>query len=188
MTQFTAPISTDGVPSPDQLVGLAALLAIEKTHFDIMVAIEIGGSPIKGDSARSFSDGKPRLDVEGYLWGATQRLDGSHRQPYTLYVLRKCDVASASILNALKNSSKQMKVTLGAYKAGGDGDPQPMLELIVDQARLVVHSLFTAPGRLGPCEVLGFAGKKFELKSAPQQHIGLPGPVASCQLEAAVQA
>lgn len=184
--QPTFSVGADGVPAPEQLIGLLALAA-GKSDFDLMLAIEKDGSPIVGDSPRRFSDGVLRLEVEGYLWGVTRRSGSgtASQQPYTLYAVRRCDVATASLMSALTSNSEKIRVTLGTYKAGGDSDVEPSLEIVVDRARLVLHCLLTGPGALGPCEVLGFAGRKFEVRSAPQQASGLRGAVRTCAFEAA---
>ncbi|CAM5790905.1 type VI secretion system tube protein Hcp [Ottowia pentelensis] len=173
------------VPSPQELIDLVKL-SVDKSKYDVMAVIEIGGSPLKGDSQRQFSDGKPRLDVEAYLWGVAQPIDVSmqvvgHRQAGILYLIRRCNSATASILSALVSNSK-VKVTLDAYRAGGGGDVR-VIEIIVDEARVAKHCLFTDQ-TLGPCEMLGFAGKKFEIKTFAQLSSGLEGPQVSCQLDA----
>lgn len=177
-------VSTDGVPSPEQLIALLGL-CVSKSQFDLTVVIEKDGSPIAGDSPRNFADGKPHLEIEGYLWGVSQRSGSgtAGHQPYTLYVVRRCDVATASVLSALTSASEKVRVTLGAYRAGGDSDGEPVLEITIDKARMIMHTFLTGPGLNGPCEILGFAGKKFEVKSAPQQATGIRGAVRTCEFE-----
>lgn len=179
-------IGIDGTPTPEQLMHLLALAA-SKSEYDLMLAIEKDGSAVAGESPRTFGDGTPRLEVEGYLWGVAQRSGSgaAGHQPYMLYAVRRCDAATASIMSMLTSASEKIRVTLGAYRAGGDSDVEPTLEIVVDQARLVLHSLLTGPGTAGPCEVLGFAGKKFEVRSAAQQRSGLRGAVRTCTFEAA---
>lgn len=175
----------DGLPGPEQLLSLLQL-ASDKSRFDLMLAIEKDGTAIAGESARKFSDDKPRMEVEGYLWGVSQRSGSGSagRQPYTLYLVRQCDAATASIMSCLTSASEKMTVTLGAYRSGGDNDREPVLEIIIDKARLLVHSLLTGPSTLGPCEILGFAGRHFEVRSAPQEGTGLRGAVRTCTFEA----
>ena len=177
--------SVGGTPDPQQLMTLLNL-ASNKSQYDLMLSIEKDGSPISGETQRRFADDKPRMEVEGYLWGVSQRSGGGSagRQPYTLYIVRRCDAATASIMSCLTGASERMTVTLSAYRAGGDHDLDPVLELTVENARLLVHSLLTGPGDLGPCEVLGFAGRRFEVKSAPQEGSGLRGAVRTCSFEA----
>lgn len=182
--QSTGAGGADG-PSHQELMALLEL-ASNKSQYDLMLSLEKDGSPIEGETPRKFGDGKPRLEVEGYLWGVSQRSGSGSagRQPYTLYVVRRCDAATASIMSCLTSASEKLKVGLSAYRAGGDNDVDPVLEISVEKARLLVHALLTGPDALGPCEVLGFAGRHFEVKSAPQQGSGLRGAVRTCSFEA----
>lgn len=172
----------DAMPDPEQLIALLKLAA-DKGQFDLLMALAKDGSPIIGETPRRLGDGKPRLEIEGYLWAVAQRSGAgmAGRQPYTLFVVRRCDAATASLMSALTSASEELCVTLGAWRAGDD---EPTLEIVVDKARLVVHCLLTAPGSDGPSEVLGFAGRKFEVRSAPQQGSGLRGGVRTCAFEA----
>ncbi len=185
MSTTTQIFGGDGFLGVEQLAALVGMAA-SKSDFDLMMAVEKDGSPIAGESPRLFSDGKPRMEIDGYVWGVAQRSGsgGAGRQPYTLYVLRRCDAATASLMSALTSASEKVRVTLGVYRAGGSSDVEPMLEIDVDKARVVTHCLLTSPGVSGPCEVLGFTGRKFEVKSAPQQGSGLRGAVRSCSFEA----
>lgn len=178
-------MSAGGIPGPQELMALLGL-ASSKSQYDLMLSIEKDGSPIAGETPRQFGDGKPRMEVEGYLWGVSQRSGSgtAGRQPYTLYIVRRCDAATASIMSCLTSASEKLTVTLDAYRAGGDNNAEPVLEIQVEKARLLVHSLLTGPGTLGPCEVLGFAGRRFEVKSAAQEGSGIRGAVRTCSFEA----
>ena len=175
----------DGVLGIEQLVAMLKLSA-SRTEFDLMMAVEVDGSPVASDLPRKFSDGKPRMEVDGYLWGVAQRSGGggAGRAPYTLYVLRRSDVATASLMSALIRRSDKVHVILGVYKAGGGSDVEPMLEIDIDKARLVTHCMLTSTGLGGPSEVLGFSGRKFEVRSAPQQSSGIRGGLRTCSFEA----
>lgn len=186
MSSSTQFFGGDGVLGIEQMAALVGMAA-SNTDYDLMMAVEIGGSPVTSDSTRKFSDGKPRMVVDGYLWGVAQRSGGGgiSRQPYTLYVLRRCDAATAALMNGLINASDKVHAILGVYRAGGDSDVEPMLEIDIDKARLVTHSLLTSPGISGPCEILGFSGRKFKVTSAPQQGSGLRGGLSMCEFDAA---
>ena len=183
---FSTASAETGLLSPDQALRLLDLAVEGASSYDLSAVIEKDGSPIAGESPRKFGHGKPHLDIEGYLWGVSQNT-GVHtlgKQPHTLYLVRRTDAATASILSVLTSASEKVKVTLGVYEASGSADVDPMLEVVVDQARLVVHCIMTGGALRGPCELLGFAGRKFEVRSAPQQASGLRGAVRTCAFEA----
>lgn len=172
--------------APDQILGLLATAIDAQSGYDLSAVIEKDGNPIAPDEAkRSYSDGKPHLEIMGYLWGVSQDVGASStsKRPHILYLVRRTDAATASIMSALVAGSENCRVQVDVHRAGGDSDGDPMLQLVVDKARLVTHCLLTASVQHGPCELLGFAGRKFEIKSAPQQTTGLRGGVRTCNFE-----
>ena len=163
-------------------------LALDKTQHDLMLLIENQGRAIEGESPREFSDGKSRMEVEGYLWGVTAPTNSVGDVefwgafPRMLFVLRRCDAATASLLSLMNGRNVDLRITLSAYRAGGEARPDPSLQFVVEQARLASHTLLTAPGGLGPCEILGFAGRDFIVSSRPQHSSGRSGAERICTL------
>lgn len=186
-------IATQAAPEParhlswDELRTLIGL-AVDKGQHDLMLLIENQGRAIEGESQRRFEDGKKRMEVEGYLWGVAAPVnalgDTDHwgAFPRMLYVLRRCDAATASLLSLMNSRSMGVRVTLSVFRAGGEASAEPHLQISVERARLASHALLTAPGALGPCEVLGFAGRDFTVRSRPQQGSGLAGAERVCTL------
>lgn len=156
-------------------------LAVDKGQYDLMLLIESQGRAIEGESPRQFSDGKTRMEVEGYLWGVatptSSMVDVDHWNAYPrlLYVLRRCDAATASLLSLMNGRNDTLRITLSAYRAGGDARADPSLQFVVERGRLASQTLLTAPGGLGPCEILSFAGRDFTISSRPQQGSGRTG-------------
>ncbi|HMN20130.1 MAG TPA: hypothetical protein PKA16_01930 [Ottowia sp.] len=169
-----------GYLSSEQIRTLVQL-AVDKGQYDLMLSIENQGRAIEGESPRQFSDSRTRMEVEGYLWGVATPInsmgdvDHWNAYPRMLYVLRRCDAATASLLSLINGRSDALRITLSAYRAGGEAQPDPSLQFVVEQGRLTSHTLLTAPGALGPCEILSFAGRDFTVSSRPQQGSGRAG-------------
>lgn len=163
-------------------------LAVDKQQCDLMLLIENQGRAIEGESPRPFHDGKKRMEVEAYLWGVAAPTNSVGDVefwgafPRMLYVLRRCDAATASLLSLMNSRSTELSITLSAFRAGGEAAAEPHLQVAVERARLASHTFLTAPGALGPCEILGFAGRDFTVSSRPQQGSGRAGAERVCTL------
>lgn len=180
----------DGRLDPDEALRLLDNLSSESGN-DFAMMIENKGTPIEGESKRSYEDGKQRMDIGGYQYvadvvtppGSTKGKVRNHQ----FIVVRDCDAATASIASLLKNQDASLKVTISVFKAGGDSskDLQAHLEFVLDEARVVCHAILTGGKPKRPCDLIFLAYKKLEIRSAPQQQSGLRGAVRTCTFEGA---
>jgi len=178
----------DHTLDPDAILRFIDLASEVEAGQDLALLLENKGTPVKGESTRTFEDGKDRLDVMGYMLvsdiqvapgTSTAKVSASN-----LVVVRRCDAASASIASLLNSQTEDLKVVLSTFKAGGDDfsiDLQPTLEIEIDKGRVAHFSILT-PSRLKgvPCEVVAFAHQGIEIRSAPQAKTGLRGAVRTC--------
>jgi hypothetical protein len=175
----------DGVLDPDEALRLLDALSGE-SHNDFAMLIENKGTPIEGESTRAYEDGKSRLDIGGYyLLSQVNIPPGSSKgkvASYPIIVVRDCDAATASVASLLKAQDSDLKVTLSVFKAGGDTseEMQPTLELVMEGARVTTHSLVTGGRPKKAREIIYFAYRKLELRSAPQRNTGQRGAVRTC--------
>ncbi|MDH6592560.1 hypothetical protein M2165_002449 [Variovorax sp. TBS-050B] len=175
----------DGKLDPDEALRLLDHLSGESGN-DFAMMIESKGSPIEGESKRTYEDGKQRMDIGGYSYktdvvtppGATK---GKLRN-YPFIVIRDCDAATASIASLLKNQDADLKVTVSVFKAGGDSskDLQSHLEFVMEGARVQCHAIVTGGQPKRPCDIIFFSYRKLEVRSAPQQQTGARGAVRTC--------
>lgn len=156
---------------------------------DLVMLVENSGTPVNGESARRFPDGKPRLDISGYSWGmiVRQRVGSgaeSGRTYQPLVVVRQLDAATASLASLAYNRSL-LKVCISAFRAGGDpsaADTQPMFEIELQDAQLTGQFL-TSGGPLSTlAEILVFSYRRITQRSAPQQASGARGAVRECEM------
>ncbi len=85
----------------------------------------------------------------------------------------------------LKNQDSEIKVTISVFKAGGDSskDMQPSLEFVLTEACAShTHCILTGGQPKRPSEIIYFAFRKIEFRSAPQLDTGLRGAVRTCVL------
>lgn len=175
----------DGSLDPDEALRLLSHMSGESDN-DFVMLIENKGAVVEGESKREYEDGKQRMDIAGY-W---HRLDvvtppgaskGKVRNS-AFAVVRNCDAATASIASMLKNQDSDIKVQVSVFKAGGDSskDMQPMLEYLLEGARVRLHSMLTGGTPRRACEIILFGYRKIEIRSAPQKSSGQRGAVRSC--------
>ena len=65
-------MTSNGVPDPDDALRMLDLALGGASGCDLVMLIEHSGTPIEGELARQFEDGKPRLEIAGYFWGGHQ--------------------------------------------------------------------------------------------------------------------
>lgn len=175
----------DGTLDPDEALRLLDHLSGEASN-DFAMLIENKGAVVEGESDRAYEDGKQRLEIAGYSYLAeVVAPPGSTKgvvRNSGFIVVRFCDAATASIASLLKNQDSEIKITISAFKAGGDTskDLQPMLEFVLEGARISIHSILTGGRPVRPCEILYLKYRKIEIRSAPQKSSGQRGAVRSC--------
>lgn len=137
---------------------------------------------LKGDRQGPIKaeDGTAQLPVLGFEWGLTTTsavtTDKSlgRREYRPLFVARRCDAATASILSGLA-ANEGMTVKLSVFES--NTDKQAVWELNLKSARLLQHITHTGGSIGGAQEVLALAAKEFELQTAPQLSSGIRGGV-----------
>ncbi len=177
--------TTDGMLDPEEGLRLLDRMSGDSIN-DFAMRVENKGAVVEGESLRDYGDGKQRMDISGYSYlaevvtppGAAK---GKVRQS-TLIVVRGCDAATASFASMMKNQDSDIQVQLSVFKAGGDSskDLQPTLEILLGGARIRRHAILTGGTPKRPCEILFFAYRKIEIRSAPQLASGQRGAVRSC--------
>ena len=155
---------------------------------DIALSIDNNRTPVEGESQRTYSDGKRRIDLLGYDMHAGLRVAPGVSTPALvlshLHVVRHSDAATAPIASLLRSQSTNLTLTLSIYRAGGDNiqDTEPMLNFTFEGARVAEIALLTG-GAVGvPCEIIRFGYRVMKIESAPQLASGLRGPVNTCVL------
>ena len=175
----------DGTLDPDEALRLLDHLSNEAGN-DFAMMIESKGNVVEGESPRQYEDGKKRMDIGGYAYLAeVVTPPGSSKGKVvnkSLIVVRDCDAATASIASLMKNQDSDIKVTLSAFKAGGDPfrDMQPTLEFVLEEARITTHTILTGGRPKQPREIVFFSYRKIEIRSAPQQGSGQRAAVRTC--------
>jgi hypothetical protein len=169
----------DGVLDAEEMASLIRMASNDGR--DIGMVVKNNGADIVPESLRSYFDGAARLDVMGYHFVWYSNLSDSKGKPNAgpLIVVRRSDAASASLMALLQQSSDSLLVVLSAFKASGDKNSQDMLptfEYEIREARLS-HVGFQTDPTFGPCEVLIFSARTFELRTAPQLQTGIRGAV-----------
>lgn len=178
----------DGILDADEARELYGLIAPGPADVDMVMMIERKGTPIEGESPRQFDDGKSRMEIGGYVWSAqTVASAGKHKLSVTsLLVARRSDSATASIASILRAQDLDLRVLIGVYKAGGDTrstEAQPVFEMTLESARIVVHMLHSGGPWGVPSEIIAFAYRSIVIKSAPQTRTGARGAVRECKFD-----
>ncbi|RZL65876.1 MAG: hypothetical protein EOP81_02565 [Variovorax sp.] len=183
-------MTADGRLDTDEAMRMLDLALAAAGTNDMALSIENNRSPVQGESMRTYSDGKHRLDILGYdvhagyraaPGGGTQMLALSH-----LYVVRRTDSATPSIASLLRGQSPSLKLVLSIYRAGGDNiqDADPMVEFVFDEARVAEIALLTGGALGSPCEVIRFGYRSMKIEASTQRPDGTPGPKNTCELSA----
>jgi len=183
-------ITGEGVLDPNDALRMLDLALNTPGGHDIVMSIENAGAPIEGESLRQFEDGKPRMDVAGYYWGAQQRTQGGlvsgKRALANFIVVRRSDAATASIASLLRTNAEAGKVTISAFKAGGDvksAEQQPTLEFVLEQVRVHSHFMLSGGALGGPTEIIAFAFRRLTIRSARQKETGARGALRECMYD-----
>ena len=180
----------DGFLDPDEVLRLDELaLTNLNTGMDLGLVVESGGAPVEGESTRAYHDGKPHLNLLGY-WVYTKQVQQGSNQKYkaassSLIVLRHADAATGSLYSLLNNGKLDVKATVQVYRAGGNAQStqaEPVIEIIASDARIYCISSYTSKRLRQPCDIVVFAHRKLEIKTAPQKASGLRGAVRTCAM------
>jgi type VI secretion system secreted protein Hcp len=181
--------NTDGLLDIDEVLRIAELSINTKMGMDMFMVVESGGAPVEGESSRAFGDGKPHMDIQGYFMFAHQVQQGNDvkfkASVSALVVVRHSDAATASLYSLLNNGKTDVKATVQAYRSGGNAkstQAEPVIEIIASEARIYGISSYTSQQLSQPCDVVVFAHRKLEIKTASQQASGLRGPVRTCAM------
>lgn len=181
--------NTDGLLDIDEVLRIAELSINTKMGMDMFMVVESGGAPVEGESSRTFGDGKPHMDIQGYFMFAHQVQQGNDvkfkASVSALVVVRHSDAATASLYSLLNNGKTDVKATVQAYRSGGNAkstQAEPVIEIIASEARIYGISSYTSQQLSQPCDVVVFAHRKLEIKTASQQASGLRGPVRTCAM------
>lgn len=181
--------NTDGLLDIDEVLRIAELSINSKMGMDMFMVVESGGAPVEGESSRAFGDGKPHMDIQGYFMFAHQVQQGNDvkfkASVSALVVVRHSDAATASLYSLLNNGKTDVKATVQAYRSGGNAkstQAEPVIEIIASEARIYGISSYTSQQLSQPCDVVVFAHRKLEIKTASQQASGLRGPVRTCAM------
>lgn len=181
--------NSDGLLDIDEVLRIAELSISSQTGIDMFMVVESGGAPVEGESARAFSDGKPHMDIQGYFIFANQVQQGSDKKykanSSPLVVVRQSDAATASLYSLLNNGKTDVKATVQVYRAGGNAkstQSQPTIEIVASEARIYCIATYTSKQLAQPCDIVVFAHRKLEVKTAPQQTTGIRGAVRTCTM------
>lgn len=132
--------------------------------------------PIKAE------DGTPQLPILGFEWGVTTTSwtapdkAGARRSYRPLFITRRCDAATASIMSGLTRN-EGLKAELSVFES--NTDKQPVWKLTLKKGRLIQHITHTGGQIGGAQELLALAAMEFELETAPQTSSGIRGGVRS---------
>lgn len=180
-------LNNDGMIDTDEALRMLDLALASAGTNDMALSIENNRSPIQGESRRTYSDGKHRLDILGYdvHAGYLARAGGSPTLTVShLHVVRRTDSATPSIASLLRGQSPTLKLVLSIYRSGGDNiqDTDAMVEYTFEHARVAEIALLTG-GMLGsPCEIIRFGYRTMRIDASMQRADGSPGPVNTCEL------
>ncbi|HEX5390608.1 MAG TPA: type VI secretion system tube protein Hcp [Burkholderiaceae bacterium] len=180
----------DGFLDPDEVLRLDELALTNMADgMDLAMVVESGGAPVEGESTRSYHDGKPHLNLLGY-WVYTKQVQQGSNQKYKaastgLYVLRHADAATGSLYSLLNNGKIDVKATVQVFRSGGQQSASailPVIEIVASDGRVANIVSYTSPRTHQACELISFAFRKLEIKSAPQQTSGQRGAVRTCTM------
>ncbi len=147
----------------------------ESTGFHMV--LELTGDmqgPIKAE------DGTSQLPILGFEWGVTTTSwtapdkSGGRRVYRPLYIARRCDAATASIMSGVARN-EGMKAEVSVFES--NTDKQAVWKLSLKKARLIQHITHTGGAIGGAQELMGLAATEFELETAPQTSSGIRGGV-----------
>lgn len=182
----------DGWLDPDEALRFDEMaLTSANTGMDLALVVESGGSPVEGESTRQYHDGKPHLNLLGY-WIYTKQVQQGSAQRYrsaftALYVVRHADAATGSLYSLHNNGRIDIKATVQVFRTSGEQSASailPVLEIIASEARISSIVSYTSPRTQQACELITFAFRSVEFKSAPQQTTGQRGAVRTCTMTA----
>lgn len=178
----------DGRLDPDEALRLLDHLSGESGN-DFAMMIESKGSPIEGESQRTYEDGKQRMEIGGYSYKTDVIVPpGSSKgklRNYPFIVIRDCDAATASIASLLFSQEANLEVSIFVYRASGDHLPsQPFFEVILTGARVVSQAILTGGTPRQPREVTVFESRNVQIKTAPQLASGIRGAVRTAVIAA----
>lgn len=132
--------------------------------------------PIKAE------DGTPQLPILGFEWGVTTTSwtapdkAGGRRSYRPLFITRRCDAATASIMSGL-TTNEGMTAELSVFES--NTDKQAVWKLKLKKSRLIQHITHTGGPVGGAQELLALTATEFELETAPQTSSGIRGGVRS---------
>jgi type VI protein secretion system component Hcp len=142
------------------------------------------GGDVVGEADRSFSDGKPRVEVLGYYMSAGTSSDAGadrsngRRRYSAVRVIRNCDAATSTLLSGLKGDDN-FTVKLESYRAGGDVSQKmlPKFSILLENARLRTYTVLNggAMPNSGAVEILEFSFRNITVDSSPQTAAGQRG-------------
>lgn len=178
----------DGVTDWNEARDIYALMSPKLKNLDLVMLLESKGTPTQGECLRKFPDGKPRLEIEGYYWGAQVMESASKVKvvPGKLYVARHTDGATAKVGSIVRSKDDKLKVIISGYKAGGDQhsiDAQPMFELELTDAVISFFQINSGSHSGLPVELMSFRYRSMTLRTAAQMAIGIRGAVNECTFD-----
>jgi hypothetical protein len=177
---------------PEDCLRLLAL-ASNQASADLAMTVISRNNQVDGESSRSFNN-HPRLDIEGFYNGfayqSSSQRGGRGIASSLLFVLRQCDAATASLSSILVSRDQDVTVRISVYRAGGDSGHalEPSLEFEATGAMLTQQTFFTGHPSGKPAEIVAFAYRRFEIRSAPQDGAGQRGAVRTCSFDNAAGA
>jgi hypothetical protein len=159
-------------------------------HCDIVMLVEFQSGVVQSESPREFEDGNPRLEVLGFTFGAqwNSKETGGSLQPKKLWVVRRCDAATASLLGNFPGSPTEgrstnrvlKRVLLSVFKAGGESktkDMQPVIDIELMKPQISSIDVLTSKKFEYPHEIISFIYASLKIQSAPQIRTGQRGAV-----------
>ncbi|MFM9424232.1 hypothetical protein RCH10_000655 [Variovorax sp. GrIS 2.14] len=183
-------LNGDGYLDTDEALRLLDLGLRKGVSLDMAMSIDNRGTPVEGESPRTYADGKARMDLLGYdvhaglriaPGASTASLSLSH-----LHVVRQSDAATASIASLLRNQTVGLTITVSIYRSGGEDGSQlePMIEFVLTGGRVNEVAYLTGGSSGHPCEIIRFGYRVMSINSAAQLATGIRGAVRTCDLTA----
>jgi type VI protein secretion system component Hcp len=169
----------------DEALRSMDLVSRQNGEMDVWMQLNTKRSgDVTGESVRSFSDGKPRVEVLGYYMSVGTSSDAgsdrsSGRRRYSaVRVIRNCDAATSTLLSGLKGDD-DLTVKLESYRAGGDTSQKmlPKFSILLENARLRTYTVLNggAMPNSGAVEILEFSFRNIMVDSSPQTATGQRG-------------
>lgn len=167
----------------DGFAGYEAIASMSQSH-DMVMFVESKGTPVEGESKRPYEgDGnKKGIDLVGWHWGGTWPLDFATSKKSgnvkldQLCVVKKIDLTTATFGKFFKANAQDLKISIAAYKAGGDGQIVRFIKLTFEEASMSSWQLFTSDKVGGFVETLAFSFRNCTIESAQQRSTGGSGP------------